>query len=120
MSVVIIVIVVAVALFVVMSALLSIQVIGPTQVGLVQKRFSFRKLPDDNPVAFHGEAGYQATLLTPGLRFKLWPMYAVKKFPWVQVPAGEIGVVDRPGRRAARRSARRARCTRPSSRTSPI
>ena len=29
----------------------------------------------------------------PGLRFKLWPIYGVKKFPWVQVPAGEIGVV---------------------------
>ena len=33
------------------------------------------------------------TLLMPGLRFKLWPMFGVKKFPWVQVPAGEIGVV---------------------------
>ena len=29
----------------------------------------------------------------PGLRFKIWPMFGVKKFPWVQVPAGEIGVV---------------------------
>ena len=48
---------------------------------------------DDNPIAFHGEAGYQAELLMPGLRFKLWPIFGVKKFPWVQVPAGEIGVV---------------------------
>jgi regulator of protease activity HflC (stomatin/prohibitin superfamily) len=73
--------------------LLSINIIGPTEVGLVQKRFSFKKLPEDNPIAFHGEAGYQAELLTPGLRFKLWPLFGVKKFPWVQVPAGEIGVV---------------------------
>jgi uncharacterized membrane protein YqiK len=29
----------------------------------------------------------------PGLRFKLWPVFGVQKFPWVQVPAGEIGVV---------------------------
>src|SRR4030065_1056665 len=29
----------------------------------------------------------------PGLRFKLWPVYKVAKFPWVQVPASEIGVV---------------------------
>ena len=48
---------------------------------------------NDNPIAFHGEAGYQAELLMPGLRFKLWPIFGVKKFPWVQVPAGEIGVV---------------------------
>ena len=52
-----------------------------------------KKLADDNPIAFHGEAGYQAELLMPGLRFKLWPIFGVKKFPWVQVPAGEIGVV---------------------------
>jgi len=67
--------------------------IGPTQVGLVTKRMSRRRLSDDNPIAFRGEAGYQADLLMPGLRFKLWPVYAVTKFPWVQVPAGEIGVV---------------------------
>lgn len=38
----------------------SIRIIGPTQVGLVTKRFSFGKLHQDNPVAFQGEAGYQA------------------------------------------------------------
>ena len=83
----------AAILFVVWGALQSINSIGPTEVGLVTKRFSFKKLKDDNPIAFHGEAGYQAEMLMPGLRFKLWPLYSVKKFPWVQVPAGEIGVV---------------------------
>ena len=29
----------------------------------------------------------------PGLRFKLSLVYAVTKHPWVQVPAGQIGVV---------------------------
>jgi regulator of protease activity HflC (stomatin/prohibitin superfamily) len=71
----------------------SIHRIGPTQVGLVTKRFGVRRLSDDNPIAFAGEAGYQANLLMPGARFKLWPIYTVAKFPWVQVPAGEIGVV---------------------------
>ena len=71
----------------------SFHSIGAAQVGLVAKRFAIRKLDEDNPVAFRGEAGYQARLLMPGLRFKLWPLYGVKKFPWVQVPAGEIGVV---------------------------
>jgi uncharacterized membrane protein YqiK len=92
-SVVILVIGVVVVAFAVLCALMSIVTIGPTEVGLVTKRFSFRKLPDDNPVAFRGEAGYQAELLTPGVRFKLWPIFGVKKFPWVQVQAGEIGVV---------------------------
>lgn len=71
----------------------SIRIIGPTEVGLVMKRFGFKKLEDDNPVAFHGEAGYQSELLMPGLRFKFWILYKVAKYPWVQIPAGEIGVV---------------------------
>ncbi|NLO74442.1 MAG: hypothetical protein GX100_10095 [candidate division WS1 bacterium] len=71
----------------------SIRVIGPTQVGLVMKRFGFRKLREDNPIAFRGEAGYQANLLMPGWRWAFWVIYSVQKMPWVQVPAGEIGVV---------------------------
>jgi uncharacterized membrane protein YqiK len=71
----------------------SIVVIGPAQVGLVIKRVSARHNTTDTPIAFAGEAGYQAELLMPGVRFKLWPTYTVVKYPWVQVPAGEIGVV---------------------------
>src|SRR5262245_39941778 len=87
-----IVIVVVVVLLLVM-VWKSYHAIGAAQVGLVAKRFAFRKLDEDNPIAFRGEAGYQAALLMPGVRFKLWPMYYVTKYPWVQVPAGEIGVV---------------------------
>jgi len=29
----------------------------------------------------------------PGLRWRLWPVYSVERRPWVQVPAGEIGMV---------------------------
>jgi hypothetical protein len=72
---------------------LSIHRIGPTELGLVTKRFSFKKLAEDNVVALNGAAGYQADLLMPGWRFKLWILYRVSKHPWVQVPAGEIGVV---------------------------
>ena len=73
--------------------LISLRRIGPTEVGLVTKRFSWNKLTKDNPVAFNGEAGYQADLLMPGLRWKPRLLYGVDKYPWVQVPAGEIGVV---------------------------
>jgi uncharacterized membrane protein YqiK len=83
----------AAALVVVAMLLMSTHRIGPTQVGLVNKRVGLRKLHDDNPIAMNGEAGYQARLLMPGLRFKLWPVFGVTRFPWVQVPAGEIGVV---------------------------
>jgi len=67
--------------------------IGPAEVGLVLKRISHKKLSQDNAIAFDGEAGYQADLLMPGLRWKSILFYEVRKFPWVQVPAGEVGVV---------------------------
>jgi uncharacterized membrane protein YqiK len=87
-------IVVGLAVAVVLVVILrSIHRIGPTEVGLVNKRIGLKKLSDDNPIAFEGEAGYQAVLLMPGLRFKVWPIFGVSKFPWVQIPAGEIGVV---------------------------
>src|SRR3979409_1118756 len=85
------------AVFVAVTALFviakSFMVIGPAQVGLVTKRVSPRHNSTDTPIAFAGEAGYQSELLMPGVRFKLWPTYSVAKYPWVQVPAGEIGVV---------------------------
>ena len=70
----------------------SLRFIGAGEVGLVNKRLGAR-LSGDQAIAFRGEAGYQARLLMPGLRFKLWPVFSVTKHPWVQVSPGEIGVV---------------------------
>ena len=85
---------VAILLIIATASILSesIYSIGPAEVGLVRKRFG-KRLPEDNPVAFLGEAGYQAELLMPGLRYKSALVYAVTKHPWVQVPAGQIGIV---------------------------
>ncbi len=74
------------AILILFVALRSFWTIGPTEVGLVRKRFG-SSLKDDSPVAFQGEAGYQAQLLMPGLRFKLWPVYTVTRHPMVQIPA---------------------------------
>ena len=48
-------------------------------------------------------------MLMPGLRMKLWPIYSVQKFPWVQVPGGRDRRGDRAGGCAAadRREERR-------------
>ena len=67
-----------VAALVVFVALMSVKVIGPTEVGLVKKQLGVKKLTDDNPIAFKGEAGYQGRLLMPGLRFKL-PLTAQRR-----------------------------------------
>jgi hypothetical protein len=81
------------ALAVLTVMLRSIRAIGPTEVGLVRKRFALKKLSSDGAIAFNGEAGYQADLLMPGIQFKLWPLYDVTRHPMVQIPAGQIGVV---------------------------
>jgi uncharacterized membrane protein YqiK len=83
----------AIGLVLIGGLLVSLHSIGPSEVGLVTKKLARKRLGDDDIIAFHREAGYQADLLMPGLRFKLWPVYTVEKYPWVQVPAGEIGVV---------------------------
>src|SRR5437773_9970777 len=77
---------------IVLAVVVSLHSIGPTQVGLVTKRLG-RKLDADQILALNGEAGFQADLLMPGLRFKLWPVFKVQRYDWVQVPPGQIGLV---------------------------
>ncbi len=77
---------------VILYVLASFSYIGPTEVGLVAKRLG-RRLREGHVIAFKREAGYQANLLMPGLRFRPALLYSVKKYPWVQVPADGIGVV---------------------------
>ena len=71
---------------------MSVVRIGPNQVGLVIRRWG-KHNTSQGPLALHGEAGYQAGLLMPGLAFRLWPTNRVEKHPWVQIPTGEIGLV---------------------------
>jgi uncharacterized membrane protein YqiK len=90
-----IIVLIAVAVVVVLllgTLLKSLHPIGPAEVGLVTKRIG-RKLDADQLVALNGEAGYQADLLMPGLRFKLWPIYGVEHYDWVQVPPDHVGLV---------------------------
>jgi uncharacterized membrane protein YqiK len=70
----------------------SFHPIGPSQVGLVTRRVG-KKLATDQILALNGEAGFQADLLMPGLRFKLWPVFGVQRHDWVQVPPDHIGLV---------------------------
>lgn len=71
---------------------MSVVRIGPNEVGLVIKRWG-RAKKSNGPVALHGEAGYQADLLMPGIAYRLWPVNRVEKHPWVQIPTGEIGLI---------------------------
>ncbi|HEY8060067.1 MAG TPA: hypothetical protein VID94_14995, partial [Acidimicrobiales bacterium] len=89
-ALVVLLIPIIIGVLVVMFFAASFTSIGPAEVGLVTKRLG-RKLEGDQLVAMKGEAGYQADLLMPGLRFKLWPIFKVQRYAWVQVPPDHIG-----------------------------
>ena len=63
-------VVVAVAALVLVVRL-GVRVIGPSQSGLLIKRFG-RELPAGHVIALEGEAGYQARMLGPGWHFPVW------------------------------------------------
>lgn len=92
MAVTIAVVAAVVVLLLLIIASLSFHSIGPAQLGLVTKRIG-RKLDGDQLVAINGGAGYQADLLMAGIRFKLWPVFKVERYPWVQVPPDCVGLV---------------------------
>ena len=85
-------VVVAVAALVLVVRL-GVRVIGPSQSGLLIKRFG-RELPAGHVIALEGEAGYQARMLGPGWHFPVWRWrYRVVKVPVVVVNPGEIALV---------------------------
>ena len=92
MTLVLLAVIGGIVLFLLLVVLGSFTSIGPSEVGLVTKRIG-KKLEGGALIALNGEAGYQADLLMPGLRFKLWPIFKVRRFPWVQVPPNQIGLV---------------------------
>jgi uncharacterized membrane protein YqiK len=74
--------------------LLGLVLIDERQVGIVVKRFAAKSLPPGRLLALHGEAGYQADTLAPGLHFGYWRwQYQVLKAPVTEVAPGEIALV---------------------------
>ena len=74
-------------------------IVPGNSVGVVRKRWvllgSNRTLPDGRIIALHGEAGYQADTLAPGLHWGYWPwQYDVAIAPFIDIPEGKLGVVE--------------------------
>ncbi len=82
--------VVVAALAIVASGL---RIITEREAGLLIKRFG-RPLSAGRLVALDGEAGLQASLLTPGWHFGYWHwLYKVQRVPLVHVSPGEIALL---------------------------
>lgn len=81
-----------------MLRLFGMVIIPQETIGIVYKKFvlvgSNRSLPDGQIVALHGEPGWQADTLGPGLKFGFWPwQYTIKQEKFLTVPPGRMAIV---------------------------
>jgi uncharacterized membrane protein YqiK len=77
----------------------GVVIVPNNHIGIVNKRFvilgTHRTLPDGSIIALHGEAGYQADQLAPGLHFFLWPwQFHIDLVPFLTIKEGFLGVVE--------------------------
>ncbi len=84
--------------------------IGGQQIGVVERRYLGKPLPEGRVVAVQGEVGIQAKVLEPGLHFLAPFLYKVKKDDMLVIEEDEIGLIEaidglplEPGRIFARR-----------------
>ena len=72
---------------------LGLRVVREDEAGLLVRRYGI-PLAQGRLIALEGEAGYQATLLPPGMHFPVWRWhYKVKSVPLTVVRPGEIALV---------------------------
>ena len=68
--------------------------VGGMQVGIVERRYFGRSLPEGRVVAMKNEIGVQARVLPPGLHL-MWPfLYVVRKTDMLTVAEDEVGLVE--------------------------
>jgi uncharacterized membrane protein YqiK len=69
--------------------------IGAKEVGIKERRYFGRRMPQGRVVATDGEVGLQADVLKPGLHFVLYPVErVVQKVPLIEIGADELGVIE--------------------------
>jgi regulator of protease activity HflC (stomatin/prohibitin superfamily) len=86
------VIVVCLAVFVLTSHL--IVVINGEQIGIVEKKYFGKKLPQNRVVALKGEIGIQAGTIGPGMHFFFPYLYAINKVPLMKIGENQVGLVE--------------------------
>jgi regulator of protease activity HflC (stomatin/prohibitin superfamily) len=84
--------------------------VGGTQVGILERRYFGKGLPEGRVVALAGEVGIQARVFSPGLHLLPPFLYKVRKTPMIEIAENEVGIVESidgdpldPGRIFARR-----------------
>ncbi|MFN8620198.1 MAG: SPFH domain-containing protein [Chloroflexota bacterium] len=68
--------------------------VGGQQVGVIERRYFGRPLPEGRVVAMKGEIGIQARVLQPGLHVLKPFLYKVSKVPMLVVPEDQVGLIE--------------------------
>src|SRR6185295_1721623 len=68
--------------------------VGGAQVGIMERRYMGRPLPEARVVAMRGEIGFQARSLQPGLHFLGPYLFKVTRQPMTVVKEEEVGIVE--------------------------
>jgi uncharacterized membrane protein YqiK len=68
--------------------------IGGQQIGILERRYFGRALPEGRVVAMRGEVGFQARVLQPGLHVLPPFIYRVQKDAMFLVNEDEVGIVE--------------------------
>ena len=93
--IIVVLLAVGVAVFAVLSLAGHMLVnIGGQEIGILERRYFGRQLPEGRVVALRGEVGVQARVLQPGLHFLVPFIYAYHKFPMISVAEDEVGLVE--------------------------
>jgi uncharacterized membrane protein YqiK len=83
---------------VILRVLFGMVIVPENRLGLVTKKFvlfgDYKSLPDGKIIATHGEAGFQARTLAPGLYWGMWIwQYSIDMQPFTVIPEGKIGLL---------------------------
>jgi uncharacterized membrane protein YqiK len=68
--------------------------IGGTEVGVLERRYIGRGLPEGRVIAMRGEVGVQARVLAPGLHVLIPFLFKVRKSPMVVIAEDEVGMIE--------------------------
>lgn len=82
-----------VGFYILIFKVLGLRVIGSSEVGVVEKWWSFKGSLEDSIIALNGEAGYSPDLLRGGIHFRTVFMYKVHKYPLITIPQGQIAYI---------------------------
>lgn len=90
--------IIALAIFIVLFTLVviggTLVNVGGQQVGIRERKYFGRALPEGRVVAMPGEIGIQARVLQPGLKVQIPFLYKVSKDDMVVIAEDEVGLLE--------------------------